>query len=59
MFGVVPGLRWVSYVRVDAAGDHPRYVAVGISHRVPVERRIPASTAAKLRGRVPFVAGVR
>lgn len=55
MFGALPGLRRLAFVRVECRGARVRYVAVGMGHRRPAEVPISAATASALAGRVPFV----
>jgi hypothetical protein len=42
------GLRRVDLVRREHSASGTRYVAVGVGHRAPVERSVPASVAAEL-----------
>jgi hypothetical protein len=51
----VPGMRRLDYVRVVDDGPRLRFTAVGVGHRLPVERPLSQSTALGLVGSVPFV----
>jgi hypothetical protein len=42
------GLRRVDLIRCEHSPSGTRYVAIGVGHRTPIERTVPAAAAAEL-----------